>query len=196
MDFGLLGLIVNLDQLNQSMAHKDWLSAGEAMDALGVRPQTLYAYVSRGRIEARAQEGDPRKSLYRAADVALLAKRKRQGRKAAQVAASAIAWGEPMLPSAITTVQAGKLYYRGRDAAELARGATLEETAELLWEAPARSFTEGGGPLPPGPAPRSRMFALLASRAASDAAARGRGQAALLAEAVGLTEAFADAIAG
>ena len=140
MDFGLLGFIVNLDQLNQSMDHKDWLSAGEAMDALGVRPQTLYAYVSRGRIEARSQDADPRKSLYRAADVAELAKRKRQGRKAAQVAASAIAWGEPMLASAITTIHGGKLYYRGVDAAELARQASLEQAAELLWQATDTPF--------------------------------------------------------
>jgi citrate synthase len=196
LDFGLLGLIVNLDQLNQSMAHKDWLSAGEAMDALGVRPQTLYAYVSRGRIEARSQDADPRKSLYRAADVAELAKRKRQGRKAAQVAASAIAWGEPMLASAITTIHGGKLFYRGVDAAELARTASLEQAAELLWQAPESPFSSGIASPPLGASPRGRMFALLAARAATDAAARGRGPAALLPEAGALVLAIADAIAG
>ena len=61
------------------MQNREWLSASEAMDQLGVRPQTLYAYVSRGRIEARAQDGDPRKSLYRAADIIELAKTKGEG---------------------------------------------------------------------------------------------------------------------
>ncbi|PXA92310.1 citrate synthase, partial [Caulobacter sp. D5] len=48
----------------------DWLDADQAMARLGVRAQTLYAYVSRGRIEAHAHPEDPRRSLYRASDVA------------------------------------------------------------------------------------------------------------------------------
>ena len=52
---------------------EDWIGAREALMRLGVRPQTLYAYVSRGRIEARADAADPRRSLYRASDVADLA---------------------------------------------------------------------------------------------------------------------------
>jgi citrate synthase len=179
------------------MHQRDWLTATEAMDALGVRPQTLYAYVSRGRIEARAQDGDPRKSLYRGADVAELAKRKRQGRKASQVAAAAIAWGEPVLPSAITTIQGGKLYYRGLDAAELASTATFEAAAGHLWQAPSGLF-DAPHQNPPtyGPAARGRMFALLAARAATDVAGRGRAPQTLLPEAAALLEAFADAIAG
>ena len=39
---------------------------------------------------------------------------------------AAIAWGEPVLASAITTVRDGRLYYRGHDAVALARTATLE----------------------------------------------------------------------
>ena len=38
----------------------DWLDAAEAMRRLGVRAQTLYAYVSRGRIEARMDAAGPR----------------------------------------------------------------------------------------------------------------------------------------
>ena len=179
------------------MLDRDWLTAAEAMDALGVRPQTLYAYVSRGRIEAKAQDGDPRKSLYRGADVAELAKRKRQGRKASQVAAAAIAWGEPVLPSAITTIHGGKLYYRGLDAAELAKSRTLEATAEHLWQSPPGLFAvPHQNPPTLGPAARGRMFGLLAARAATDVAGRGRAAQTLLPEAAALLEAFADAIAG
>jgi hypothetical protein len=110
----------------------DWLDAEQVLERLGIRPQTLYAYVSRGRIEAAAHPDDPRRSLYRASDVAALAQRKARGRRAADVAAEAIAWGEPVLPSAITTVEGGRLYYRGHDAAELALTHSLEDTARLL----------------------------------------------------------------
>src|SRR5947207_15915354 len=60
---------VNLDQHNQCMpmSSPDWIAAEEARDRLGVRPQTLYAYVSRGRVQVRADPSDPRRSLYRAA---------------------------------------------------------------------------------------------------------------------------------
>src|ERR1700743_1041726 len=110
----------------------DWLSADEAIRRLGVRPQTLYAYVSRGRIEARADAGDPRKSLYSAEDIDRLRLRKARGRKAETVAQDAIAWGEPVLASAIPTVRDGRLYYRGRDAVGLAETETLESVARLL----------------------------------------------------------------
>ena len=49
-----------------------WIGRGEALARLGVKTQTLYAYVSRGRIEAAAHPDDPRRSLYRASDVAAL----------------------------------------------------------------------------------------------------------------------------
>ena len=110
----------------------DWIGAEEARARLGVRPQTLYAYVSRGRLSTRPDPADPRRSLYRASEIGLLAERKTRSRKASQVAAGAIAWGEPVLESAITTVEGGRLYYRGRDAVELSETETLEATARLL----------------------------------------------------------------
>ncbi|MDB5444807.1 MAG: citrate synthase, partial [Phenylobacterium sp.] len=78
------------------MAGPDWIAAEEARARLGVRPQTLYAYVSRGRVQVRPDPADPRRSLYRAADIAALAERKSRSRKVAEVAAGAIAWGEPV----------------------------------------------------------------------------------------------------
>src|SRR5579871_3218222 len=91
---------VNLDQVNQSVT--DWLSAEEAMARLKVRPQTLYAYVSRGRVRAEPDPDEPRRSRYRMSDVAALAERSGRGRKASDVARAAIAWGEPLLSSATT----------------------------------------------------------------------------------------------
>ena len=175
----------------------EWVTAAEAMARLGVRPQTLYAYVSRGRLEARAAEDDPRKSLYRAEDIARLQVRKSRGRKAAHVAEDAIAWGEPVLPSAITTVSNGRLYYRGHDAIVLARTQTLESVARLLrgqdgaalkprW---VQAITTSADPV-------ARAFATLAAQAATQPPARGRAPKLLAAEAAGLLDALADAVAG
>ncbi|ATQ44793.1 citrate synthase family protein [Caulobacter mirabilis] len=176
---------------------RDWLTAEEAMARLGVRPQTLYAYVSRGRIETRPDPGDPRRSRYRLSDVGQLEARKRRGRKASEVAAGAIAWGEPVLDSAITTVAHGRLFYRGRGAVELAESATLESVARLL-RGGHGAVLKGQARTPPPTLPeiRPRLFAALAERAGLDPPARGRAPLALAAEATGLLDLVADAAAG
>ena len=102
---------------------QDWLTAQEAMTRLGLKPQTLYAYVSRGLIEARGDEDDSRRSLYRAEDIARLEYRKARGRRPAAIAEDAIAYGEPVLSSSITTIERGGLWYRGQDAARLSEAA-------------------------------------------------------------------------
>ncbi|MBV9511548.1 MAG: citrate synthase [Caulobacteraceae bacterium] len=175
----------------------EWLGAAETLERLGVRPQTLYAYVSRGRIEARADPADPRRSLYRAQDVARLAARKARGRKAAVVAEEAIAWGEPVLASAITTVADGRLYYRGRDATELARSWTLEQAARLLCDGYGTVVkSPAASPWGAAASPRERAFAFLARRAARDAPSRGRAPSALASEAASVLDGLADAVAG
>lgn len=179
------------------MPERDWLTADEAMERLGVRPQTLYAYVSRGRIEARPDPDDPRRSRYRLADVGQLAARKGRGRKAAEVAQSAIAWGEPVLASAITTVAGGRLWYRGRDAVALAAKESLEGVARLLRGGHGAALKADNRPAPPAlDSGRARLFAALASRAGQDPPGRGRAPLALAVEAAGLLDAVADAAAG
>jgi citrate synthase len=178
------------------MAMSDWLTASEAMERLGVRPQTLYAYVSRGRVEARPDADDPRRSLYRAADIAGLRQRKARGRKAAAVAEDAIAWGEPVLASAITTIRDGRLYYRGRDAVELARTETLESLARFLRGGFGGTSGERATIFPSSPSARTRAFLALAGRAAADPPTRGRAPTALADEAAGLLDLLADAVAG
>ena len=86
--------------------------------ALGTRPQTLYAYVSRGRVGARPDTGDPRRSLYRADDVAVLGARQSRGRRMSDIAASALSWGEPSSAAGVSTVRRGLLIYRGVNAVE------------------------------------------------------------------------------
>ncbi len=176
---------------------RGWLTADEAMARLGVRQQTLYAYVSRGRIEAQPDPDDPRRSRYRLTDVADLAARKGRGRRAMDVAANAIAWGEPVLASGITTIGHGRLYYRGRDAVGLAEGATLEAVARLLRGGHGAALKAAAREAPPpGPTMRARMFAALAARAGTDPPTRGRAPLALAVEAAGLLDAVADAAVG
>jgi citrate synthase len=173
----------------------DWLSAQEALTWLRVRPQTLYAYVSRGRVRAEPDPIEPRRSRYRASDVAALAERKARGRKASDVAIGAIAWGEPVLASAITTVRDGRLYYRGQDAVRLSETATLEEVARLLRGGLGLPPDEGLT-APPGPTAQSRAFAAFSLRADADPPAQGRSADDLASEAAQLLDLMAAAIAG
>src|SRR3954463_14679689 len=101
-----------------------WIEREEMLSLLGVRPQTLYAYVSRKLLAARPDPGDPRRSLYSRADAERLLARRGRGRRAAEVAENAISWGEAVMPTAISTVSGGRLFYRGRDAIRLAGRAT------------------------------------------------------------------------
>ena len=173
-----------------------WLDGPAVSARLGIKPQTLYAYVSRGRIEARPDPSDPRRSLYSADDVARLLERKSAGRKPADVARGAISWGEPVLASAITDVAGGRLYYRGSDAAQLAETETIEAVALHLWGC------EDGGVFEREPGPRVRLrgsfqaraFAALAARAGAEPPALGRGPAALWREGAGLMADLAGAL--
>ncbi len=124
-----------------------WITATEALSILNVRPQTLYANVSRGKIRAQPDSQDSRRSLYRREDVMRMAKRTNGRRTVEVIAAQAIEWGDPVLPSAISTVIDGRLYYRGQDAIELSRTASMEDAIALLWQCPkgvlADALTKG-----------------------------------------------------
>lgn len=170
-----------------------WLTAEEALRALKTKPQTLYANVSRGRIRAKPDPADPRRSLYQAADVERLAERHAGRRKSETVAAETIRWGDPVLSSAISTIIRGRLFYRGRDAADFAEAATLEQTAALLWNgAEGPSSSTGGETASPS---LQAAFLALAGRVTADLPSLGRSQAALRREAHGVLSTVADALA-
>ncbi|MBX4984350.1 citrate synthase [Rhizobium lentis] len=170
-----------------------WLTAEEALRALKTKPQTLYANVSRGRIRAKPDPADPRRSLYQTADVQRLAERHAGRRKAETVAAEAIRWGDPVLSSAISIITGGRLSYRGRDAADLAEEATLEQTAALLWNSVETLCSgSGSGKDPPS---LQAAFLALAGRVTSDLPSLGRSQAALRREAHGVLSSLAAALA-
>lgn len=159
-----------------------WLTAEQALEKLGTKPQTLYANVSRGRIRARPDTADSRRSLYHSGDVARLAERHAGRRKAEVIAAETIDWGEPVLPTAISTITDGRLYYRGCEAVALSGHATFEQVSALLWDSSAAICP----PIELSAGESSRVagaFVLLARRAASDLPALGRAPAALKSEA-------------
>src|SRR5215472_530435 len=137
--------------------NSDSLTAAEAARALGVTPATLYAYVSRGLIRSERASGRARR--YAAADIAAL---KRGGLPSG-----------PLLKTAITVIRGGQVFFRGRDAVELARALSVREAAALVWDCdPAASFAADNLPelLPGGDtlrsalatvSPMARMLALL-----------------------------------
>lgn len=124
----------------------DWISSSEAARRLGISAATLYAYVSRGLLRSEATDGR-RERRYRADDVSRLKRRRDVGRKAESIAAHALDFGTPVLESALTLIENGRLYYRGHDATRLARSASLEQVAQLLWDCDERPF--GPKNLPP-----------------------------------------------
>lgn len=112
----------------------DLVPATEACRLLGISPATLYAYVSRGLLESRPGR-DHRSRVYRRQDVERLAQRKRLGRGPARGAAQSLDRGLPVLETRISLIRPDGPYYRGRSAVAMVRaGATLEDTARLLWD--------------------------------------------------------------
>ncbi|WP_433292153.1 citrate synthase [Actinoplanes sp. CA-030573] len=95
------------------------LSTEQVAERLGVKPATVYAYVSRGLLASR-RNADGKGSLFARRDVdAFVARRKRTT--------------TPGTQTGITLIRNGHLYYRGRDAGDLARESTFEAVTTLLW---------------------------------------------------------------
>ena len=151
----------------------DFLTAAEAARRLGVKPATLYAYVSRG-VLGRVRAPDGRASLFGAEEVERLARRGRP-RRPAGVA-------DITVESAITEITGDSLRFRGLDATRLAVSRTFEEVAELLWTGEFRSAREpwqarpaalaaGRGAqaaLPAGTLPLERLQVIVPAMAATD----------------------------
>ncbi|MBV8626075.1 MAG: citrate synthase family protein [Herbaspirillum sp.] len=110
-----------------------YLSSSEAATRLGVSRQTLYSYVSRGLLQAHPGL-EQRESRYLASEVERLAASRTRGRKPREVARATLDWGLPVLESALTLIEDGRLYYRGRDAVAVSAGASVEQAAALLWD--------------------------------------------------------------
>lgn len=107
------------------------LTTADVALRLRVKPETVYAYVSRGLLTSVKVPGE-RTSRFRLADVERLAART-QATKPDRDA--------PGMRTAITLIAYGRLHYRGQDATRLARGTPFEEVAELLWGHDAGPWT-------------------------------------------------------
>jgi citrate synthase len=116
------------------------LSTAEAAARLGVKPATLYAYVSRGLL-GRERSSDGRTSTFDPAEIDRLARpgRARRGRRPAT---------DLVVSSALTAIDQGRPWYRGVAVTELAATRTFEEVAEWLWTARFPQRPAGLGGLP------------------------------------------------
>ena len=111
----------------------DYVSGREALALLGVKRQTLYAYVSRGWIRSLPQAG-ARLRLYSREDIERARARAQARAGHGAVAAGAMHAGQPIIPTRITEITPAGHRYRGMLATELARsGLPFENVAELLW---------------------------------------------------------------
>ena len=97
----------------------------EAARRLGIKPATLYAYVSRGLLTSTTAP-DGRTSLLEADEVEALALRGRPRRSSRDTGL------DLAIETAITSLDGG-VRHRGVAQADLAVHHTFEETAELLW---------------------------------------------------------------
>ncbi|MCX5011280.1 citrate synthase [Streptomyces sp. NBC_00555] len=100
------------------------LTTRQAAELLGVKPATVYAYVSRGQLTSRR---DPvgRGSSFDAREVEELARRSRRE--------AAVPAGELAVRTALTLIEPDRYYFRGVDAVALASRYAFEEVAEWLW---------------------------------------------------------------
>ena len=107
------------------------IGAREAAKRLGVKPATLYAYVSRGLLRS-VPGADSRERRYYADDVERLRRIRHAGPRAAAPPKPFDSL-TPVLDTSLSLIEGGKLFYRGVDAVALAEEATLEDVAALLW---------------------------------------------------------------
>jgi citrate synthase len=135
------------------------LTSREVADRLGVRLETVYAYVSRGVLTSRrAPTG--RGSTFDRAEVDALLDRERRGRPGRPPRPSS--WRGPVVDTDITLVADGRLFFRGVDAVALARAGDLERAAQWLWTGETAP-TRFRAPAEPLAAARAAVAALPAS---------------------------------
>ena len=116
-----------------TMAPSRYLSAKEACAELGIRPQTLYAYVSRGLIRSETGDQRQRTRQYYREDIERLRRHKELRARPEAAAEQALRAGDPVLESSLSRIGDDDLYYRGISVSELARESTVEKVAALLW---------------------------------------------------------------
>lgn len=110
-----------------------FVSAKEAMQLLRVKPQTLYAYVSRGWIHSVGHD-KRRGYLYLRDDIERLRSRGHAKAEGSLYKGGSPRWSEPIVQTSITTITLEGPSYRGHSALGLVRqNQSFESVAEMLW---------------------------------------------------------------
>ena len=115
-----------------------YMTARQAAAMLGISLPTLYSYVSRGMLHSEPVTDKPRVRRYLRDDVLRLVERKEFRSNPTKAAEKGLHWGSPVLQSALTLIDGGRLFYRGLDVITLAEHSTLEQVAALLWTGDAK----------------------------------------------------------
>ena len=179
----------------------EWIGAAEAAQRLGIKPASLYSYVSRGVLTPR-RGPDGRASLFDAAEIEDLARRgkPRRGPGGAEL----------VIESELTEIADDRLRFRGHDAIALATSRSFEEVASLLWtgsfddpsaKGPWRATgeaiaagTAAQAALPPDTYPLERLQVIVPAVAATDRLRLHLDRPAVIAAASGLIAAMADCL--
>ena len=110
------------------------LTAADAARQLGVKPATLYSYVSRGVL---SRERTAAGSTFDAQEIARLARTGRHPSDDVRPRSPNLAGrsgdADPVFVTELTLIEDGRLYYRGHDAVDLSRSRTFEDVAAWLW---------------------------------------------------------------
>lgn len=181
---------------------RQWISRAEALQRLDVKPQTLYAYVSRQRIAARTDPNNPRRSLYALDDIERLTQRTpRPAENAPPVlptlSGKSAVRGEATIDSDIFISIDNRPFYRTRDSLELSETENFEAVAALLWK---DESSNPFGPLKPRPdvnftgGPRARVWGMLSRRLDEDALSELSPERNLRLEAAGILNELIDAV--
>ncbi|MDL9979419.1 citrate/2-methylcitrate synthase [Microbacterium sp. ASV49] len=106
------------------------LTAAQAAARLGVKPQTLYAYVSRGWL---ARERDAHGSTFDPLEIEAFA-----AQRTRRAPAESTASGSPLmvLDTDVALIEDDELFFRGMPAKDLARMHTFDAVAAWLWGEP------------------------------------------------------------
>ncbi len=179
----------------------EWIGAAEAAQRLGIKPASLYSYVSRGVLTPR-RGPDGRASLFDAAEIEDLARRGKPRRGAGGA--------ELVIESELTEIADDRLRFRGHDAIALATSRSFEEVASLLWtgsfddpsaKGPWRATgeaiaagTAAQAALPPDTYPLERLQVIVPAVAATDRLRLHLDRPAVIAAASGLIAAMADCL--
>jgi citrate synthase len=179
----------------------EWIGAAEAAQRLGIKPASLYSYVSRGVLTPR-RGSDGRASLFDAAEIEDLARRGKPRRGAGGA--------ELVIESELTEIADDRLRFRGHDAIALATSRSFEEVASLLWtgsfddpsaKGPWRATgeaiaagTAAQAALPPDTYPLERLQVIVPAVAATDRLRLHLDRPAVIAAATGLIAAMADCL--